>query len=274
LIDTQKVIEREWRKDHGMLAFLDMFHHRLMALLVKVRKAHRPSLWSVGPHQGPVAQYLFSCFGLGLPQLRNRLGLPDRCLLFYSNILSHHPHSGSGLERLLSDYFQVHAAVRQLEGTWRPIEPEDWTAIGQTGRNQELGRGASLGARVWDQQGRFAVTVGPLRLAQFLDFLPLPDRYRPMGSGFRPLCEMTRFYAGQQFEFSFHLRLSARDVPGSRLSSDPQKGRTWLGWTSWLHDDSAAMPDGQVRPDGKARPDGEVRLSGRQPQFPPRLRSR
>lgn len=262
LVDTQKVIEREWRKDHGMLAFLDMFHHRLLALLVKVRKAHRPSLLALRPDQGPMAQYLYSCFGLGLPTLRNRLGLPDRALLFYANILSHRPRSGNGLERLLSDYFQVHAVVQPLEGVWRPIEPEDWTAIGRSGRNQQLGRGASLGQRIWDQQGRFAVTMGPLRLGQFLDFLPLPDQHRPLGSAFRPLCELTRFFAGQQFEFSFRLRLKGQDVPGSRLSCKPGLGRTWLGWTSWLHDES-----------GPAR-DSEIRLSGRPPQFPPRVPTR
>ena len=258
LVDTQKVIEREWRRDHAMLAFLDMFHHRLLALLVKVRKAHRPSLLAKAPHEGPVANYLYSCFGMGLPQLRDRLGLPDRCLLFYSNILSHHPRSATGLERLVSDYFQVPAAVDQLEGAWRPIEPEDWTAIGVSGRNQRLGQTAALGKRVWDQQACFALTIGPLPRKQFLDFLPLPEQYRPLGSGFRPLCELTRFYAGHQFEFSFRLRLEGADVPGSRLSSNPATGRTWLGWTSWLHDESKPVPA------------GEIRLSGRPPQLPPR----
>ncbi len=225
--DTELILEREWRKDHGMLEFLDMFHHRLLALLVKVRKAHRPSLHGPHPAEGPLAQYLYACFGLGLSQLRNRLELPDRCLLFYSNILAHHPRSASGLERLISDYFQVHATVEQLQGQWNPLEPEDWTRLGVSGQNQTLGGGATLGTRVWDQQGRFSLTAGPLRFAQFKDFLPV-------GAAFRAACALTRFYAGPDSEFTIQLRLPANQVPESRLAGKNQPGQTWLGWTSWL----------------------------------------
>ena len=238
--DTELILEREWRKDHGMLEFLDMFHHRLLSLLVKVRKAHRPSLHGPHPADGPLAQYLFACFGLGLPQLRNRLELPDRCLLFYANILAHHPRSASGLERLISDYFQVSATVDQLEGEWNPLEPEDWTRLGTTGQNQTLGGGATLGTRVWDQQGRFSLTIGPLRYAQFKDFLPI-------GAAYRATCALTRFYAGPDSGFALHLRLQTNDVRESRLAGRDQPGQTWLGWTSWLKTGSSVEEPAPVR---------------------------
>jgi type VI secretion system protein ImpH len=228
------VIESSWRKDFAIRDFLDIFHHRLLSLLVRSRKSHHPSYTPLTPHEGPIARYLYAFFGMALGELQNRMRVADRSFVFYSGILSQHPRSASGLERLLTDYFQVPVRVNQLQGQWRHLEPSTWTRIGSTGSNQALGRGALLGTRVWDQQGRFEVNLGPMRLAAFLEFLP-------RGSGFEPLCEVTRFYAGPELEFGFGLTLSAGEVPAMRL------GQSWLGWTSWLKTLPFPSDDSQVR---------------------------
>ena len=89
------------------------------------------------------------------------------------------------------------------------------------GRNQILGDGAVVGTRVWDQQGSFVIELGPLKQTEFLDFLPI-------GIAYKSLCELTRFYAGTEFEFAFRLALAAAEIPETRL------GQSRLGWTSWL----------------------------------------
>jgi type VI secretion system protein ImpH len=233
-VDSERVIERTWRKDFASRDFLDMFHHRLLSLLVRTRKAHHPSYTALTPIEGPVARYLYAFFGLASPELHDRTGVADRSLVFYSGILSQHPRSASGLERLLADYFQVPAQVTQLLGQWRQLEPGGWTVIGSRGRNCGLGDGAILGTRVWDQQGGFEVNLGPMNLRAFLDFLP-------RGGGFGPLCNLTRFYAGPDLEFGFRLILQAAEVPGSRL------GQSTLGWTSWLKTSPFTDDDSQVR---------------------------
>ncbi len=232
--DSDRVIERASRKDFAMRDFLDIFHHRLLSLLVRSRKAHHPSYISEAPGHGPIAQFLFATFGLGPATLRDRMRADDRSFLFYSGILSQHPRSASGLDRMLSDYFQIPARVVQMLGQWRDLDGSEWTILGRRGRNQVLGGGALLGTRIWDQQGRFEVNLGPMGLNAFLDFLP-------RGSAFEPLCELTRFYAGPQLEFSFRLTLRAAEVPGARL------GRSWLGWTSYLNTRGFTKDDSQVR---------------------------
>ena len=246
-VDSDRVIERAWRKDFATRDFLDLFHHRLLSLLVRTRKTHHPSYTALTPFEGPIAQYFYAFFGLGPAELRDRTRVADRSLVFYSGILSQHPRSASGLEQLLSDYFQVSAKVTQLLGQWRNLEPDGWTAIGPAGRNRGLGEGAILGTRVWDQQGRFEVNLGPMALRTFLDLLP-------RGSGFEPLCQLTRFYAGPELEFGFRLTIRAREVPATAL------GQSWLGWTSWLKTGEFHSDDSQVHIASRAPADPFARL--------------
>jgi len=241
--DSDRVVERAWREDFAPRDFLDMFHHRLLSLLVRTRKSHHPSYTALTPFEGPIARYLYAFFGLAPAALQNRTRVADRSLVFYAGILSQHPRSASGLEQLLADYFMVPAKVVQLLGQWRNLEPDTWTTIGFRGQNRGLGEGAILGTRVWDQQGRFEVRLGPMPLRTFLDLLP-------RGSGFEPLCQLTRFYTGPDLEFGFRLTLKAAEVPESRL------GQSWLGWTSWL----------KTRPFGAD--DSQVRLAARAPADP------
>jgi type VI secretion system protein ImpH len=231
--DGERVIEQTYRKDYSMRDFLDMFHHRLLSLLVRTRKVHHPSYTSGPPHKGTIPRYLYAFFGMGPAELHERMRVPDRSFIFYSGLMAQSPRSASGLERLLADYFQMPVRVQQLLGQWRNLDEEEWTVIGKWGRNQALGQGALLGTRVWDQQGRFEVHMGPMPVDAFRNLLPC-------GSGYEPLCEMTRFYAGPDPDFGFRLTLRAHEVPSSAL------GTSRLGWTSWLKTQPIAGDDSQV----------------------------
>jgi type VI secretion system protein ImpH len=232
-VDTERILERVRQKDTAFRDFLDIFNHRLISLMVRARKAHAPALSNGEPHQTPLAHYLQSLFGTGLRSLQNRMPVHERLLLHYAGILSQRPRSASGLERMLADYFGVSVRIRQLVGQWRNIEPEQCSRIGLSGRNQALGN-AVLGARYWDQQGGLEVELGPMTLPEFQDLLPA-------GKGYPTLCELTRFYLGNDCEFRFRLVLAAAEVPASRL------GETRLRWTSWLKTRPFAADDSQVR---------------------------
>lgn len=220
---AELVLERIRQKDTGLRDFLDIFNHRLISLMYRTRKVHRVTLSSQAPERGPMANYLYAFLGLGIPGLRDRMGkeVPDRVLLPYAGLLSQKPRSVAGMERLLSDHFQAPISVKQFSGVWRHIEADQWTSLGRSGKNQSLGQTVVLGRRIWDQQGRFTLMVGPVPLKQFLDFLP-------DGAAYTPLCRMARFYVGQEFEFRVRLKLRPADTPVLKL------GHSKLGWTSWL----------------------------------------
>jgi len=53
------------RKNRAASDFLDLFNHRLVALLYRAHKAQNPPLTGQSPDRGQIAQYLFSLIGLG-----------------------------------------------------------------------------------------------------------------------------------------------------------------------------------------------------------------
>ena len=233
---TELIIERAWHKDTALRDFLDIFNHRLVSLLYRIRKLHRVGLDTRHPGKDRVSDYLYAVVGLGTPGLRRRMQVKDRSLLFYSGLLGQQPHSMAGLERILSDYFGVPVEGRPLAGRWRPLEEEQWTRIGaRLGQNQTLGSEAVVGTRVWDQDGAFELVFGPLTREQFEDFLPT-------GWAFGPACDLVRLYAGDELDFSFRLTLKAEEVRGARLG--PAGAR--LGWSSWLNDEGREDDDSQV----------------------------
>lgn len=237
---TELVLERTAKRDTALRDFLDVFNHRLVSLMYRVRKKHRVGLATVSPEETGLAEHLYALMGLGTPGLRGRLGVDDRSLLAYAGLLAQRPRSAVALEQMLADYFGAAVEVEQLRGRWLTLDEDQRTRIGRPGENHELGAGAVLGGRVWEQQGAFELRVGPLSLDRFRDFLP-------PGTAFGPLCELTRFQAGTELDFSVRLVLRAAEVPASRLGGG---GATRLGWTSWL----------KTRPAGA---DGQVRLSPR-----------
>jgi len=221
---TELLLERTAAGDTGLRDFLDMFNHRLLSLLYRVRKLNRPGFAPGAPDQTRVAQALYALIGLGGPTLRQRMALPDRALLRYAGLLARPVRPAVGLERMLADYFQVALQVHQFHVRWVRLEPEDWSAIGARGRNRALGGGLLLGRRVRDPQGALEVCLGPLELHQFLHFMP-------GAPGYRALMDLARFYLDDALEIVLRVTLRPAARPRMRLGC---RESAWLGRTSWL----------------------------------------
>jgi type VI secretion system protein ImpH len=221
---TQMVLDRLQDGDPVSRDFLDIFNHRLISLMYRVRKTHRVGFGGEALSEDRFAGYLFALLGLGTAGLRDRQAIPDLTLLRYTGLLAQQPRSAVGLQCLLADYFKVGVEVRQFRGHWVRLDEDQWTAIGESGRNQSLGRGALLGQRIYDVQGRLELRLGPLDLREYLDFLPI-------GHGFRSLTGLARFYLQETLDFELRLTLKAAEV--SRFSLGSNEGAR-LGWTTFL----------------------------------------
>ena len=220
---TELVLQRASHNDKALRDFLDIFNHRLVSLLYRIRKHHRVGLSSVTPGDDQIARYLYSLIGMGTPRLQGRMQMRDRALLYYAGILAQQPRSMAGLQRILTDYLQVDVKITQFVGKWCELEQDQWTRIGESGRNQRLGRDTCVvGTRVWDQQARFEVELGPLGWEDFESFLPTEWR-------FGVLCDLVRFYVKDEFDFNVRLVLKADEIPAVELSTEPA-----LSWTTWL----------------------------------------
>jgi len=248
-------------RDFAPADFLDIFHHRLLSLRYRVRKQHRIALGATSPDQVRTADHLFALMGLYAPALRARLTdgeprdrgeregtsgsltaaahSPGKQLLHYVGLLAGEVRSMAGLVTILRHRFGLPIRGVPLTGTYRPIEREDRTVLGRSGRNKKLGESAVVGRRVWDQQGAFELHLGPLAYPDLLRFLP-GNAAVPAGDALAPLCEITRFYAGEALDFTLRLRIAGPEAPQARLGAgapDPARrpgNRPRLGYTAWI----------------------------------------
>ncbi|WP_437530565.1 type VI secretion system baseplate subunit TssG [Sorangium sp. So ce726] len=207
---AELVYQRAARRDFALRDFLDIFNHRLLSLVYRIRKRHRIGLGVASPEQDDAARYLYALIGLGLPSLRGRLPVSDRALLEPAALVARELRPMGGLTALLRHHLRVPIEAAPLTGAYHPIEESDRTAIGPSGRNRGLGRGAILGRRAWDQEAGFELVVGPLSLRDYV-------RCLPGGDLLEPLCALTRFYAGEVLSFTVLLRLRAEEAPAARL---------------------------------------------------------
>ncbi|HPH28175.1 MAG TPA: type VI secretion system baseplate subunit TssG [Pseudomonadota bacterium] len=224
---TEWVLERNAQKDFALRDFLDIFNHRLVSLLFRIRRHNRLGMETTSPETHHFAQYLMAMLGLLTGGLQNRLRVPDRALLRYAGLLTKHPRDAAGLEVMLRDFFGVPARCLQLRGALRLLDEDQWTTIGQRGRNNGLCQGAMLGTTVWDQQAGIEIEMGPLPWKRYLDFLPGQP-------GQLSLVQLVRFYIGPSFDIHISLILDAEQIPETRLAAPQATQGSALGLTAFL----------------------------------------
>lgn len=232
---TELVIERARYGDTALWSFLDIFTHRAVSFFYRAWEKYRfPVQYERG--NDDFTAYLFDINGLGTQGLRGRLNLDDESLIPYSGLIVQKPHSKSALEQILSDYFSVNAKIQQFSGQWLTLDEESITRLGTA--NSSLGATTIIGTRVWDYQSKFRVVFGPLKLTEFQSFLP-------NGSSYKPMLSIIRFMSGIEFDFEIQLKLKAKEVPSTILTTRAKR-RPMLGWTSFLKTKPFKQDDDQL----------------------------
>ena len=232
---TELILDRVRHRDTAAWAFLDIFTLRSVSQFYRAWAKYR---FPVAYERGDDAftSYLYDLVGLGTKGLRGRMAVDDEAMLPYAGLISQTPHSASSLENILSDHFQITAKVQQFAGQWLDLEKRDQTKLGRD--NSTLGRSAIVGARIWDQQSKFRVRLGPMDFKRFQGFLPSGTASKPLGS-------IVRFIAGDEFDFDTKLVLEAKQVPATILTTRAVR-RPALGWTTFLKTKPFTEPDEQV----------------------------
>jgi len=207
--------------------FLDIFHHRMISLFYKAwERSHFWVAFERG-EEDPFTSRLLDLVGLGLGDLRQRMGLRDEALLFYAGLLGSQHRSAVALEQLLEDQFQVPVAVEQFVGGWYGLSAQSRCRLDDDeGLGGSLGEGTVVGEEVWDPHARVRIRVGPLSRDRYDEFLP-------GGSAHGDLREMTRFFSDEQFDFEVQLILDRNDVPGIVLGEEAERALP-LGWCTWI----------------------------------------
>ncbi|KQP22430.1 type VI secretion system baseplate subunit TssG [Pseudorhodoferax sp. Leaf267] len=244
---TEYVRERlRWRSDPTAARFLDIFHHRMLALFYRAWADAQPTVQHDRPAQDRFAAWLGAGFGadhraLGTAPLQG--ALPRQAQLFQAGLLGARSRHPEGLAKLLAQHFGVPVRIEEHVAHWLTIAPEDRSRLGHA-RNRpqrsalpaaQLGHSANAGRAVRDRQFKFRVVLGPLTLAQYMGFLP-------GGSAWPVLRDWVRQYAGLDLQWDVQLVLAHAELPAPRLGH-----RVPLGVAAWLGRQHPARDRGDLR---------------------------
>jgi type VI secretion system protein ImpH len=226
---TQHVAEREiYHRDTATRAFLDIFTSRAVALFYQSWLKYRLHLQYEADQKNRFLPLVLSLAGLGFTGTQQRLadgpgGIADESLAYYVGALRQRPQSVQWFSRVVSDYFGVECRLEQFVGQWFQLPAHELTRLGMS--NCGLGTTALCGGRVWDRQSKVRLTIGPLRRAQFEDFLP-------HGPAAGSLKRFFRLMVGATFDCEVLLILDKRDVTAAGLNT--RLGSTRLGCNGWI----------------------------------------
>jgi type VI secretion system protein ImpH len=207
--------------DHTFAAFVDLFHHRMLALFHRAWAHGRPTVSRDRPESDRFRSYVGATFGLGLPAQQNMDAAPDRAKLYFAGLFALASRPPEGLRAVLSGYFGHPIQVREYVGEWLVLHDQDRFRLGHSPQVSSLGRSTVLGKRVFSRSHKFRVVMGPLPETAFSGFLP--------GShGLAQLSALVSAYAGPQLAWDLELIPAADAMTQLRLGRDGRLGLTAL----------------------------------------------
>jgi type VI secretion system protein ImpH len=217
--------------DPTLSRFLDVFHHRFLALLYRAWAQAQPHVNRDRIDEDDYLTYVGAFIGIAPGTLRNRDTVADVAKLFHVGTLVRQVRDADGLAAILRQFFRVPARLEEFVGHWLVLARRDRTYLGADSKT--LGVSAIAGGRVWDHQSKFRIHLGPLTLDQYESFLPAARPVnaadKPRVTPLRQLVDWVRFYLCLELDWDLRLHLKKEEVPALRLGAKGQ-----LGWTTWL----------------------------------------
>ncbi|BCG65713.1 MAG: type VI secretion system protein ImpH [Methyloprofundus sp.] len=209
-------------KDDTFAVFADMFHHRLLSFFYRAWADKEPTVQLDRAGEDRFALYVGALCGLGEATQQNRDVIPDYTKLHFAAHLGSQTKHASGLQTILSDYFQVPVKIQEFVGEWLDIPADSYCFLNDDTSTGQLGVSAVIGSRSWQCQHKFRITIGPLTINEYASLLPTGDKLQSLQS-------LVKNYIGFEYSWDLNLVLQKEQVPTMQLGQYGQ-----LGWTSWL----------------------------------------
>jgi type VI secretion system protein ImpH len=208
--------------DATLLAFLDVFHHRMLSLFYRAHASAEPVISLDRADGDRFSVFVGSLFGIGAPALRERDDIGDFAKLHFAGLLANKARPASGLASILREYFKLPLRIEQFVGHWMALPDEVQSRIGRMDRGNRLGASLVLGRKVWDCQNKFRVVIGPVGYDDY-------RRFMPGGDSLKRLLAWVKTYVGLTLDWDVRLILKKEEMPPLRLG-----GATRIGWSTWL----------------------------------------
>lgn len=208
--------------DATLMAFLDVFHHRMVELFYRARATAEPVISLDRADEDRFSVFVASLFGLGAPGMRERDEIGDFAKLHFAGLLAGKTRPASGLQTILREYFQLPLSIEPFVGHWMHLPEPIQSRIGTRGQGNRLGVSMALGNTVWDCQNKFRIVIGPVEYADY-------QRFMPGGESINRLQAWVKSYVGLSLDWDVQLILQKRESPPLLLGN-----RMQLGWNTRL----------------------------------------
>jgi len=235
---SEMAFERRHQLDDPTLTdFVNLFQHRMMALFYRAWADADPATNYDRPEADRFKLYVGALLGLGVQASRERDAVSDHAKLSRAAQFASQCRSPSGLENILSDYFELPIEVHGFVGDWLDIPSSARTQLGLQNESSALGIGTTLGSSSWQCQHKFEIVAGPLSLASFNNFLP-------GSAGLRELAALARLYTNDEWSWQLRLLLRADEIPSLQLGAGAR-----LGWSTWMGERKECAQDVAIQGD-------------------------
>ncbi|MDF0606058.1 type VI secretion system baseplate subunit TssG [Neisseriaceae bacterium TC5R-5] len=209
-------------QDTTLVDFVDIFHHRALALFYRAWASAQSTVSLDSGHDQAFSFYIGSLVGIEPKELSYSC-LPTHARLSSSVHLVREARNPDGLVGTLSHYFGVNVALDEFVDHWIVLSPDEHARLGVASASAIMGEGAILGEKIADRQHKFRLVIGPLSLAQYL-------RLTPQGADLPVLVEWVRSFIGFEYEWEIKLLVKPDEVPALIIGDEQHLGHTtWLG---------------------------------------------
>jgi type VI secretion system protein ImpH len=117
--------------DPTLSRFLDVFHHRFLALFYRAWAQAQPHVNRDRKDEDHFLTYVGAFIGIAPDSLRHRDTVPDIAKLFHVGTLVRHVRDADGLAAIIRQYFRVPARLEEFVGHWLVLARRDRTYLGQ-----------------------------------------------------------------------------------------------------------------------------------------------
>jgi type VI secretion system protein ImpH len=232
---TELAYSREHQLDDPALSdFVNAFQHRFTSFFYRAWANADPCTSFDRAGADAFRLYLGALIGIGAAPARDRDDVLDHAKLARSGLFAPHTRPASALEQILTEYFDLPVEVIPFVGSWLDIAEDAWCRLGETPQYASLGIGSTIGNTTWQCQSRFEIALGPLHIAEFVNFLP-------GARGLEQLKALVRLFTNEEWSWDARLLLASEDIPPLQLGT-----AGWLGWTSWLGERSEVARDAVI----------------------------
>ncbi|WP_376705358.1 type VI secretion system baseplate subunit TssG [Mesorhizobium sp. ISC25] len=203
--------------DTTFMDFVNILQNRMIGLYYRAWADAHPAVQVERPVGGRVRAMLEAMAGIGLPGTHN----PelDAVKLRQAASLANQVDGPERLTLFLAEAFKVPVQIREFIAAWMTIPAALQTRLGKAYAG--LGRGATIGPRVFNRQSRIELRVGPLGYEDFKAFLPGGQRLKLFKQAVSDM-------VGESLDVDLRIVLARDAVPPPRI------GTVQLARTAWL----------------------------------------